>query len=36
MEPIEVGFVLVIYVLPVVVLFGIMALVADIIEKRRK
>ena len=36
MEPIEVAFVLVIYILPIVGIFAILSLIADLIENRRK
>ena len=36
MEPIETAFVLVIYVLPIIAVFCIMAVIADLIENRRK
>ena len=36
MEPIEIGFVLVIYILPIVGIFAILSLIADLIEKRNR
>ena len=36
MEPIEVAFVLVIYILPIVGIFAILSLIAEIIERRVK
>ena len=36
MEPIEVGFVLVIYILPIVGIFAILSLIAEIIERRKQ
>jgi len=36
MEPIEVGFMLVIYILPIVGIFAILSLIAEIIERRKQ